>query len=539
MRKSCLFVFLAFLFIVSCSGSSDPLIPCVTVSDCPDSSYSCFDGFCVHAGSVVDPTGQENGNSSGDTLPGGGQNDGGNSSENGENDNGNGDDSELPDPVKPDEDGNSESQSDKDSDETSDKESSEMSDSDNAEENDSSENSDVDNTEENDGEENNDKENGGGDDADPENGESDPSLNDGENSGDEDADNENEDGDAGNDADADIDNDADQDVELPAEPAACAAAIAALPHGGKYDWDDGTTQGFSDYGTYTYPYWNVVPSTSLPAEYQPPLIQSGNYSFGKYTIVSSEKYKANTNQTSALPAADLSQCSQCTVKAKFYVRGANWLSSCDSNNHDYLNPTCKGSSDSAWIEALFEDGKSFLSKACSYSKEKWTELEWSIPDTCKTEEFFFGFRFKSDVSVEGPGLVVDNLTIYATTKNEPKGEFESAENGKISGWACDPDAYSEKVPVKVRYYKNKDESVVAAERSVDAESERIDLTQCGGTYNHGFEIPLDMEVAGILGVGTHSAAVFVGDIPADCSGAYKLIGTKEFSITSLDPKQQQ
>ena len=538
MRKSCLFVFLAFLFIVSCSGSSDPLIPCVTVSDCPDSSYSCFDGFCVHAGSVVDPTGQENGNSSGDTLPGGGQNDGGNSSENGENDNGNGDDSELPDPVKPDEDGNSESQSDKDSDETSDKESSEMSDSDNAEENDSSENSDVDNTEENDGEENNDKENGGGDDADPENGESDPSLNDGENSGDEDADNENEDGDAGNDADADIDNDADQDVELPAEPAACAAAIAALPHGGKYDWDDGTTQGFL-----TNTYWDLVESSVLPA-------RSGNYSFGKYS-----QYTVNKDQISPLSTAtDLSQCAQCTVKASFYVKGQICNGNCEAQT--FLHPTCNGEGnttvvdktvttwsqwtippESPWVK---DDLDFFKAKANNnqYSAVAWKDLEWTIPETCKTDQFVFALRFRSSSLVAGPGLVVDDLTIYATTKNEPKGEFESAENGKISGWACDPDAYSEKVPVKVRYYKNKDESVVAAERGVDAESERIDLTQCGGTYNHGFEIPLDMEVAGILGVGTHSAAVFVGDIPADCSGAYKLIGTKEFSITSLDPKQQ-
>ena len=517
MRKSSFFIFIAFLFIVSCSNGDEPLIPCVTVSDCPDSSYSCFDGFCVHAGAGIDPTGSDNDTSSGDTLPGGDTDDGGDTdtSDTGENNN----DSELPDPVKTDDDGNPESQSDDDNAETSDP--------DGTEGGDDSENSDADNTEENDGEINDG--NDSDDDADTDTDDADT---------DDDADNDSDaDSDTDNDADADVDNDTDHDVEPLTEPAACAAAIAALPNGGKYDWEDGTTQGFSDYGTYTYPYWNVVPSTLLPAEYQPPLIQSGNYSFGKYTIVSSEKYKANTNQTSALPAADLSQCSQCTVKAKFYVRGANWISSCDSNNHDYLNPTCKGSSDSAWIEALFEDGKSFLSKACSYSKEKWTELEWSIPDTCKTDEFFFGFRFKSDVSVEGPGLVVDDLTIYATTKNEPKGEFESAENGKITGWACDPDAYSEKVPVKVRYYKNKDESVVAAERSVDAESERIDLTQCGGTYNHGFEVPLDMEIATVLGIGTHSAAVFAGDLPAECAGTYKLIGKKEFEITSLDPKK--
>ena len=266
MKKSCFFVFLAFLFIVSCSNGDEPLIPCVTVSDCPDSSYSCFDGFCVHAGAVVDPSDP----ASGDTLPDGETNDGNSSSDNGNNNND--DDSSLPDPGKPDDDGNSESQSDKDSAETPD--------SDGTEGNDSSENPDVDNTEENDGETNDG--NGGDDDADSENGESDPSLND------EDADTDNGD----SDADADVDNDADHDVEPPTEPAACAAAIAALPHGGKYDWDDGTTQGFS-----TNTYWNLVESSVIAA-------RSGSYSFGKYS-----QYTVNKDQISPLlTATDLSAC---------------------------------------------------------------------------------------------------------------------------------------------------------------------------------------------------------------------------------------
>lgn len=530
MKRSSFFVFLAFLFIVSCSNGDDPLIPCVTVSDCPDSSYSCFDGFCVHAGSVVDPTGDT---SSGDTLPDGDKHDGDSSSENGENNND--DDSGLPDPVKPDDDGDSESQSDKDSDEASDKDNAENSDSDGTESDDSSETSDDDNTEENDGETNDG--NGGGDDTDSENGESDPSSNDEENSGDEDADSENN-GDADNDADADVDNDTDNDVELPTEPAACAAAIAALPNGGKYDWDDGTTQGFS-----TNSYWDLVESSVIAA-------RSGSSSFGKYS-----QYTVNKDQLSPLSTAtDLSACKGCMVKASFYVKGQICNGNCTAQT--FLHPTCNGEGnttvvdktvttwsqwtippESPWVD---DDLDFFKAKANNnqYSAVAWKDLEWTIPDTCMTDEFVFGLRFRSSSLVAGPGLVVDDLTIYATTKNEPKGEFESAENGKITGWACDPDAYPEKVSVKVRYYKNKDESVVAAERSVDAESERTDLTQCDGTYNHGFEIPLDAELAGILGIGTHSAAVFAADLPVECAGTYKLIGTKEFEITSLEPKQQ-
>lgn len=513
MKKSCFFVFLAFLFIVSCSGSNKSPLPCITVSDCPDSSYSCLDGWCVV--NTIDDGDLNGGNSSGDTLP-----DGGNSQEDGKNNNNDDEkdnDSELPDPVKPDDDGNSESSSDKDS--------AEVSDSDGIEGNDSSETSDVDDTEENDGET---TDGNGGEDGDNE---SDPSSNDEENSGDEDAD-------SGNGGDADIDNDADHDLEIPADPAACADAIAALPNGGKYDWDDGTTQGFS-----TNNYWNLVDSSVIPA-------RSGNYSFGKYS-----QYTVNKDQISPLSiATDLSQCAQCTVKASFYVKGKICNGNCEAQT--FLHPTCNGEGnttvvdktvttwsqwtippESPWVD---DDLDFFKAKANNnqYSAVAWKDLEWTIPEICKTDQFVFALRFRSSSGVPGPGLVVDDLTIYATTKNEPKGEFESAEDGKVTGWACDPDAYPEKVPVKVRYYKNKDESVVAAERSVDAESERTDLTQCGGTYNHGFEIPLDAEVATVLGIGTHSAAVFAGDLPAECAGTYKLIGIKEFEITSLDPKQQ-
>ena len=509
MKKSCFFVFLAFLFVISCSGSNKSPLPCITASDCPDSSYSCLDGWCVV--NTIDDNELNGGNSSGDTLPDG-QNGNGNSSDDGNN---NKDDSELPDPITIDDDGNSESSSDKDSTETSD--------ADDVEENDNDEISDSDKIEDDDGEIDTDNEN------------------------DDDADSDNN-GDADNDIDADVDNDADQDVELPTEPAACAAAIAALPHGGKYDWDDGTTQGFS-----TNNYWNLVESSVIPA-------RSGNYSFGKYSA--NKGYSQNMDYTSALGPADLSACKECMVKATFYAKGKNYFSTCTNSNRTFIHPTCNGEGVttatnatgvpwsqtpvSPWVSTKEDSGKEFLTYAtgCRYSDQGWVDeynnkpLMWTIPDTCMTDEFVFGLRFRSDSSVEGHGLVVDDLTIYATTKNEPNGEFESAENGKITGWACDPDAYPENVSIKVRYFKNKDESVVVAERSVDAESERTDLTQCDGTYNHGFEIPLDMELAGILGIGTHSAAVFAADLPAECAGTYKLIGIKDFEITDLDPKHQ-
>ena len=535
MKKSCFFVFLAFLFVLSCSKGEDPLIPCVTVSDCPDSSYSCFDGFCVHAGAVVDPTGSDSDTSSGDTLPDGDKNDGGDTdtSDNGENTN-DGQNSELPDPVVDDSDENSQ---DADS---------------HANDGDGENDADADGGNEENGDsdiENSEEENLVDEDADSgNNGDTD---NETDNDADADGDTGNEtenDMDNDSDTDGDADNDADQDVvEPPVISAACADAIAALPHGGNYDWDDGTTQGFS-----TNNYWNLVESSVLAA-------RSGSYSFGNYS-----GYSQNVDYTSALGPADLSACKVCMVKATFYAKGKNYAYSCSASNKSYIHPTCNGEGvttstngaagpwnnsstipASPWVATKEDSGAEFSTYAtgCRYSDQGWVDeyhnkpLMWTIPDTCMTDEFVFGLRFRSD-STTGPGLVVDDLKIYATTKNEPKGEFESAENGNITGWACDPDAYPEKVAVKVRYYKNKDESVVAAERSVDAESERTDLTQCDGTFNHGFEIPLDGEVAAILGIGTHSAAVFVGDLPAECAGSYKEIGKKEFKITDLDPKHQ-
>jgi hypothetical protein len=511
MKKSSFFIFIVSLFFISCSNGEEPLVPCVTVSDCPDSSYSCFDGFCVHAGSVVDPTDTDSGDPSGDTLPEGEVNDGGDTSDNGENGRDDETDSGLPDPVTEDDDDV-------------------LQDTDTVEENDDDIPAADDEKSDEDGVEGEDADSGNNGDNDNDTG------NDTDADADDDVDN-----------DADADNDTDTEVELPTELSACAAAIAALPHGGKYDWDDGTTQGFS-----TNTYWNLVGSSVLPA-------RSGSYSFGAYSA--NKGYSQNMDYTSALGPADLSACKTCMVKAAFYAKGKNYSSSCTTSNRTFIHPTCNGEGavtatnatgvpwnqipSSPWVSTKEDSGAEFITYAtgCRYSDQAWVDeyhnkpLMWTIPDTCMTDEFVFGLRFRSDSSVEGHGLVVDDLTIYATTKNKPKGEFESAENGKITGWACDPDAYPEKVPVKVRYYKNKDESVVAAERSIDAEIERTGLTQCDGTYDHGFEIPLDAELAVILGIGTHSAAVFAGDLPAECAGAYELIGKKEFEITSLDPKK--
>ncbi|MBO4699995.1 hypothetical protein J5690_10415 [bacterium] len=619
MKKSCFFVFLAFLFAVSCSGSKDAPVPCITVGDCPDSSYSCLDGWCVSVNAADD--GLSGGNSSDDTLPDGGQNGGGNSSEDGGENNGNGDgkegndkeneepDSELPDPVKPDDDEKPESSSDNDTAENSDKDNAENSDKDDeSSDKDGGETSDSDG-EENDGEtadgnggeENTDKENGddtdGGSDTDSENG--------------GDGDSENGGGDSENGGDADNDSDADADSgnggETPEDTvsgcsedsdcalnpgkkycntaegkcviclsdehcdpalgqncnlatnecvsnATCAAAVAQLPNGGVYNWDDGTTQYFS-----TNTYWGLVESSVIPA-------RSGSHSFGKYS-----GYTQNSDYTSVLEQVrDLSSCSQCALKAHFYVKGKNYSYTCTNTNQTFIHPTCNGEGvttaanktgvtwsqwtippEAPWEDARLDSGKDFLSvaTACRYSAAAWTDLEWTIPETCKTDQFVFAFRFRSDSSVTGPGLVVDDLTIApAATAYVPNGEFESATAGYIKGWACDLDFITKNVLIKVEYYKNKDESAVAAERWVYANreitpSEESPLAvQCSATYNHGFGVPFDSGLKAVLGIGTHSAAVFAVDVPSAetlCGGTYTKLGeTKEFEITeAVDPKK--
>lgn len=492
-------VFLAFVFVAGCSSSDDDdlesVILCTTVYDCPD-SYTCEDGECVPGSSETDDSDKSGGDGGETGKTGGSDSDSSGGASEERNDN----DDALPDPVPVDNDNKTDSDKGQDG-ETAD---------------------DADDTEGNDTENSGDTGTDTGADTGTDTG----------------ADTVSDTGaDTGSDTGADT-GDSGQNVEEPEEFGSCAAAIAALPHGGKYDWDDGTMQGFS-----TNTYWDLVESSVLPA-------RSGNYSFGKYS-----QYTVNKDQISPLSTAtDLSQCAQCTVKASFYVKGEICNGNCEAQT--FLHPTCNGEGnttvidktstpwsqwtippESPWVD---DDLDFFKAKANNnqYSAVAWKDLEWTIPETCKTDQFVFALRFRSSSLVAGPGLVVDDLTIYTASQNEPKGGVESAENGKITGWACDPDAYPEKVLVKVKYYKNKDESVVAAERTVYADSEKTGLTECGGTYNHGFEIPFDSELAGILGEGTHSVVVFAADIPVKCAGTYKEIGRAEFTgSANVDPKK--
>jgi len=542
MKKNLLLFVVIALFVISCSSDEESL-PCITIADCPDSSFVCLDGECVVGTADEGAADNDGGNGGGSGTSDDNDSNGGGSSS----DNDNGGNSGLPDPTPSDDDTDSTADDDSDAD-TSD------SGSDNDADTDTSDSGSDDDTDTSDTDT---SDSGSDDDTDTsdtdtsDSGSDDDTDTDTSDSG-SDNDTDTDTSDSGSDDDTDTDTsdsgDSGHDAEEPADLGSCAAAIAALPHGGKYDWDDGE-QGFS-----TNNYWKRVENSVIPA-------RSGYYSFGAYSA--NKGYSQNMDYTSVLEPADLSACKECMVKATFYAKGKNYFSTCTTSNQTFIHPTCNGEGTttatnassvpwsqtpaSPWVLTKEDSGAEFITYAtgCRYMSETiWVDeangkpIMWTIPETCKTDKFVFGLRFRSDGSVEGHGIVVDDLTIYATTKNEPKGGVESAENGKITGWACDPDAYPEKVLVKVKYYKNKDESVVAAERTVYADSEKTGLTECGGTYNHGFEVPLDAELAGILGEGTHSATVFAGDIPADCSGAYKEIGKTDLTVpANYDPKK--
>lgn len=550
MKKNLFWLIFGSLFVISCSGSDDS-IPCVTVADCPDSSFVCLDGECIlDTAETTDDSDTHDGNGGGSgTSDSDSSNGGGNTSS--DDDNGGG----LPDPEA-DDDAKSDS-----------------------EQGEGGETADSDGAEENDGE----TTDGNGENSEGENDDDgDSSANEDENPADDSDIDENPVGEV-----TDCTGDEDCSVNInnkrcnPAlhkcvicfedshcNPAlgencdltthecvsnkTCAAAIAQLPYGGKYDWEDGTTQGFS-----TNAYWNLVSSSLLPAEVEPVLTHGGNYSFGQYS-----GYSELMDYTSVLESvSDLSSCSQCVVKAHFYARGQVEN---DSSSRDFIHPTCNGAGqfeaknskvstqsfdpESPWEKARFDNGQGFEVKYNSYSTQKWTELDWTIPEACKTDQFVFGLRFTSSFMVNKNGLVVDDLTIAtAATAHEPNGEFESAANGYIKGWTCDLDASAKTVLVKVEYYKNGQQTAentkirwVYADKEIPSSPDSPLVEECGATYNHGFELPLDEELKEFLGEeGTHKLAAFAVDIPSAenlCGGTYTKLGEKEFEVTDLDPK---
>ena len=101
--------------------------------------------------------------------------------------------------------------------------------------------------------------------------------------------------------------------------------------------------------------------------------------------------------------------------------------------------------------------------------------------------------------------------------------------------------------VKVEYYKNGQQTAentkirwVYADKEIPSSPDSPLVEECGATYNHGLELPLDEELKEFLGEEeTHKLAAFAVDIPStdtNCAGTYKKLGEATFEVNASDPK---
>lgn len=303
----------------------------------------------------------------------------------------------------------------------------------------------------------------------------------------------------------------------------CYAAIQTLPHGGFYDWDDGTSQGFP-----TNDYWQVREG----------IAKSGSYSFGFY---SESKYSSNMNYSSLLPMADLSSCATCDVAVTFYHAGTI---AGDDNPVDFAHPMCNGTGitemanshgyttpaapSTAWEYANY----SYNNKYPKVSDNFQTQRSWDIPVACKTSQFVFGVRFWSNSMLEGTGIVFDDLRIApkAAASTLPTGALTELSQERISGWACDPDR-GDYLLVQLRYYKNGDRTQAPIIKNIPA-----NLTSAGAqcsTAGHGFAINHGSWLPAALGNGTHAVEVYAFDLHAtknQCGSGYVKIAESSLNL---------
>ena len=303
----------------------------------------------------------------------------------------------------------------------------------------------------------------------------------------------------------------------------CYAAIQTLPHGGFYDWDDGTPQGFQ-----TNDYWQVREGIS----------KSGNYSFGFY---SESKYSPNMNYSSLLPMADLSSCAACDVAVTFYHAGTI---AGDDNPVDFAHPMCNGTGitemanshgyttsaapSTAWQYANY----SYSNKYPKVSDNFQHQRSWDIPTACKTSQFVFGVRFWSNSMLEGTGIVFDDLKIApkAAESTLPTGALTELDQERISGWACDPDR-DDYLLVQLRYYKNGDKTQAPVVKNIPA-----NLTSASAlcsSAGHGFAINHGEWLMTALGSGTHAVEVYAFDLHAtknQCGSGYVKIAESNLNL---------
>jgi hypothetical protein len=232
---------------------------------------------------------------------------------------------------------------------------------------------------------------------------------------------------------------------------------------------------------------------------------SGSYSMDFYEFYYDSTYgwgyqNYEDDWTQWTSAYDFSLCAACTVNVGFYVYGNT------ETTYDGLYVECSGNGGSSWTEI----GPEVM------GSQSWSYVTRALPSGCLTGSMKLALRFESDVSIIYTGYVVDDLRVY-TTATAPHGYLDSATAAAAGGWACDGDAWSDEIGVKLYFYRIGTGTPTV--RTVDAGGDRPDLVtagECGSTANHGWGYAYDADLLSWLGSGTHTVRAYGVDGPAPC-----------------------
>jgi hypothetical protein len=227
-------------------------------------------------------------------------------------------------------------------------------------------------------------------------------------------------------------------------------------------------------------------------------------------------YLNNENdRTQWTSAYDLSACAACAPTLSFRVYGGA------EPGYDGIYAQCSGNGGTSWtdISPLIDGYWS------------WDLFSYPIPSSCLTTRGRLAFRFSSDVSIVDAGLAVDDVQISGSS-TPPKGYLDTATSTSLSGWACDPDAYSQVINVRLAFLRNGSGTPIL--RTIAAGDSRSDLVTanvCGGTGNHGYTYTYDAELLAALGAGTHTVFAYGIDGPAACGIGLRLLTSAPKSFT--------
>lgn len=273
--------------------------------------------------------------------------------------------------------------------------------------------------------------------------------------------------------------------------ASCNEALMAIPNAPLWTWDSGD-QGWNMGGD-----WGRTTGSR----------RNGSHGIDTNSVLF--EYEDNASERNQWTASyDLTRCATCPMSAGFWLRGFT------EDNYDGVTLQCSGNGGSSWTSVGDRiDGY--------YSS--WTFFSRVLPASCLTSTMRIALLFTSDSSVVDDGYFIDDFRLF-TTNTAPNGYLDTANGTGVGGWACDGDAWSDEISVRLRFFRNGTGTAIV--RTVRASDLRADLASagvCGGTGNHGYTFNYDAELLAALGAGTHTVRAYGVDGPAPCgAGEYEL-----------------